>query len=308
MEWAPASGVLPPLSKAEWLRIFELYQQTPEYREINLGLSLDEFKQIFWWEYVHRLWGRLIALLFAVPFAWFAVRGDIRREYVPRLLGAFALGGVQGILGWYMVASGFAERTDVSQYRLVAHLLMAVAIYAFILWIGLALLFPVIATNQDKQVARLRWATYACAALVVVTLASGGFVAGLNAGLTYNTFPLMDGEWVPAGYFASDPWYWNWFENVTAVQFNHRLLAVATLVSVAALWLWSRCLDLSPRPRIAFSLMASTALIQVGLGVATLLSVVPVWLGALHQATAFCLLTLALWTLHHLRPSTGAAR
>lgn len=303
MEWAPISGVLPPFSQAEWQRLFAIYQQIPEYREVNLGMTLAEFKTIFWWEYIHRLWGRLIGLVFAVPFLWFWLSGRLRRGLMPRLLAIFALGALQGLMGWYMVASGFAERTDVSQYRLVAHLLLAVAIYAYVLWVALDLLA---ANARGGSVSRLRPAVVGLALLTTLTIASGGFVAGLNAGLIYNTFPLMDGRLVPAAYGDVAPWHMNLFENVAAVQFNHRLLATVTLLAAFGLWMWSLGARLTSAQRGAFALIALVALAQFGLGIATLLLVVPVWLGALHQAGALTLLTVAIWALHTLRPPRAA--
>jgi cytochrome c oxidase assembly protein subunit 15 len=302
MEWAPVTGILPPLSTAEWERVFALYRQIPEYQETNAGMSLAEFKTIFWWEYIHRVWGRLIGAVFLIPFLWFLLRRRLRRSLVPHLAAMFALGGLQGLLGWYMVASGFAGRTDVSQYRLVAHLGMAVLIYGYILWVALGLLNPAPAPSSDARAGALRGGLIALAALVALTLASGGFVAGLNAGMTYNTFPLMDGDLVPAGYSDLQPWALNLFENLAAVQFNHRALAVLTLAAALALWVWSRRLALSPRAQSACSLVAAMALVQFGLGVSALLLVVPVWLGALHQAGALALLTLALIAVHRLRP------
>ena len=298
MEWAPLSGALPPLSEAEWQRLFALYKTIPEYQQINRGMSLAAFKEIFWWEYIHRLWGRLIGLVFALPFLWFLLTGRIRRGLTPHLAAMLALGGLQGLLGWYMVASGFAERTDVSQYRLVAHLGLAAAIYAYVLWIALGLLAP----QENAGPRRLQTALIAFAVLLAVTVASGGFVAGLNAGLIYNTVPLMDGHLVPAGYGRLDPWPLNLFENVAAVQFNHRLLAVVTVLAAFALWFWARRLALSERQGRAMAALAIAAALQLGLGVATLLLLVPVWLGALHQAGAFLLLSLTVWALRSLRP------
>ncbi|MFQ5773443.1 MAG: COX15/CtaA family protein [Kiloniellaceae bacterium] len=303
MEWAPLRGVLPPLSEAEWKRIFALYRQIPEYSQVNAGMTLAEFKTIFWWEYVHRLWGRLIAVVFAVPFVWFLARRRVRPELLPHLVAMFALGGLQGLLGWFMVASGFAARTDVSQYRLVAHLGAAVLIYGYILWVALGLLFPEPEPSRDRRAGRLRAALIALAGLSALTMASGGFVAGLDAGFAYNTFPLMDGALVPAGYADLRPWPVNLFENAAAVQFNHRLLAVATLGAALGLWLWGRRLDLAARARRGLALVLATAGAQLGLGVAALLLVVPVWLGALHQAGALLLLTAALWAIHRLRPA-----
>ncbi len=312
MEWAPFSGALPPLSEAEWQRLFALYQQIPEYLQENAGMSLAEFKTIFWWEWIHRLWGRLIGLVFAMPFIWFLLRRRIERPLVPHLAALLALGALQGGLGWYMVASGFADRTDVSQYRLVAHLALAVGVYAYVLWIALRLLDRETAPSPDPRSTRLRRWLIGLAGLIAVTMASGGFVAGLNAGLIYNTFPLMDGRLVPADYAHVEPWVLNLFESVAAVQFNHRLLAVATLALATGLWLFACPLALTSAARRALNLVLAAAWLQFGLGLATLLLVVPVWLGALHQAGALLLFSLVLWSLHRLRPariesSPGAA-
>jgi cytochrome c oxidase assembly protein subunit 15 len=301
MEWAPVSGALPPFSEAEWQRVFALYQQIPEYQQTNRGMSLDEFREIFWLEYVHRLWGRLIGVVFLLPLLWFWLRRRLRPGLARHLWGIFALGGLQGAMGWYMVASGFAERTDVSQYRLVAHLLLACAIYVYALWIALGLLRPAAPGDDAGRLAKLRLGVIALTVLLAVTIASGGFVAGLNAGFIYNTFPLMDGRLVPADYGALSPWLANLFENVAAVQFNHRVLAVATLAAALALWAASRRALLSAFARRAMALLAATAALQVALGVSALILVVPVWLGALHQAGALTVLTVAICALHGLR-------
>lgn len=302
MEWAPISGALPPLSQAEWQRLFDLYRQIPEYREVNAGMSLAEFKTIFWWEYIHRLWGRLIGLVFALPFLWFWITGRLDRRMTRLLLFALLLGGLQGLLGWFMVASGFGERTDVSQYRLVAHLALALVIYGYLFWLALGQLRPQPVTTADPVTAGLRRAGLALLALVALTILSGGFVAGLNAGLVYNSFPLMDGDLVPAGYGMLAPWYLNLFENHAAVQFNHRLLAVVSVGFALLVWLWSRRCGLPPAARGGFAVLALLVLCQLALGIATLLLVVPVWAAALHQAGAILVLTALLWCLYHLRP------
>jgi len=302
MEWAPVSGALPPMSAAEWERLFELYKTTPEYQQINRGMSLAEFREIFWWEWVHRLWGRLIGVVFLVPFVWFLIRGKIRQWLTPHLVGLFILGGLQGAMGWYMVASGFAERTDVSQYRLAAHLTIAVVIYAYLLILAWRLRDPEPEASQDSSASSLRGGLTALTALAGVTLLSGAFVAGINAGLIYNSFPLMDGRLVPSDYGFLDPFWLNAFENVAAVQFNHRLLAIVSVFAALALWLWSLRMDLSERARWALGLMALMAVTQLGLGIATLLAAVPVWLGALHQAGALLLIALVLRARYLLRP------
>jgi cytochrome c oxidase assembly protein subunit 15 len=299
MEWAPVSGALPPLSTAEWERLLALYRNTAEYQQINRGMSLAEFQQIFWWEWIHRLWGRLIGVAFALPLAWFWWRGQLPAWSKPYLLIALGLGAFQGFIGWFMVASGFfADHTDVSQYRLVIHLSLAIAIYAYLIWLGLGLLRP---APRAGAVAPLRGWALAFAGLLAVTLVSGGFVAGTDAGLTYNTFPLMDGRLVPAGYAQLQPFWLNWFETIAAIQFNHRLLAVATAAAAVALGLASLRRRRTPAASRGFALVAGVALLQVALGIATLLLAVPVWLGALHQAGALLLVAATTYLLHALR-------
>ena len=302
MEWAPISGILPPLSEAEWQRVFAIYQQIPEYREVNFGMSLEDFKTIFWWEYIHRLWGRLIGVVFLLPFLWFLLRGRIKRGLVPHLLAIFVLGGLQGLLGWVMVASGFAERSDVSQYRLTAHLLAALAIYGYIFWIAAGLMMTRDEASSEPRLGSLRSGLWALLVLIPITIASGGFVAGLNAGFIYNPFPLMDGSLVPRDYGDLSPWLMNLFENIAAVQFNHRALAIATLLAALLLWAWSLRLDLTPRLRQAIAVLVAVALLQVALGISTLILVVPIPLAVLHQGGAILLLTACLWCLRLISP------
>ena len=312
-EWQPVTGALPPLSAAAWAAEFEKYQQIPQYRLMNSGMSLAEFKTIYGWEYVHRLWGRLIGFAYLLPFLYFLARGRITRRLAWPLAGIFTLGAAQGALGWWMVASGLADRVDVSQYRLVAHLLLALAIYAVTLWIALGLLAPSphpgppplagegVRRVSGGRVGVWRRGAEAVIALIALTIAAGGFVAGLRAGLTYNTYPLMDGSFVPAGYAQLQPFLRNWFENVAAVQFDHRLLAMTTAVAVLGLWLagWRAAL---PRPaRLALHALFAVAMLQFALGVSTLLLVVPIPLAAAHQAGAVLLLTAAIFFRHTLR-------
>ncbi|WP_020593153.1 COX15/CtaA family protein [Kiloniella laminariae] len=301
MEWNPVGGALPPLSENEWQRIFAIYQQIPEYQQENAGMSLEEFKGIFWWEFIHRLWGRAIGVVFLVPFLWFWFRGQIRKPLAPHLVFMFLLGGLQGGLGWYMVASGFADRTDVSQYRLTAHLLAAFAIYAYLFWVALGLLFPQpghksaeASTRLYRPLAFLPW-------LIVTTIASGGLVAGLNAGMIYNSFPLMEGQIIPPAYHDITPWYVNIFENVAAVQFNHRLLAVTTFIVTLGIWLSALRLPRSTTLNRALNLLLLAAIIQVSLGISTLLLVVPITLAALHQAGGLLFLTASLYSLFLVR-------
>jgi cytochrome c oxidase assembly protein subunit 15 len=302
-EWQPVTGITPPLSAAAWHTEFEKYQQTPQYRLINAGMSLGDFKTIYLWEYVHRLWGRLIGFVYALPFVYFLIQGRIPRPLTWPLAGIFALGAAQGALGWWMVKSGLADRIEVSQYRLTAHLALALVIYAATLWAALGLLY---APSRGAS-AGFRRAADIVLGLVSLTIAAGGFVAGLNAGLTYNTFPLMDGSFVPAGYAQLDPFIRNWFENVAAVQFDHRILAMTTAASVIVLWFAGRHVALPAPARRALHALLLAALLQLSLGIATLLLAVPIPLAAAHQAGAVLVLTAAIMLRHTLRRATAEA-
>jgi len=297
-EWRPVVGVIPPLSAADWAAEFAKYKAIPEYRVVHFAMSLDDFKTIYFWEYAHRLLGRLIALAYAVPFVWFLMRGRLPRRLVPPLCGILLLGFAQGALGWYMVESGLADRVEVSQYRLVAHLALALATYAAILWtaLGIVRLSP----DEDPG-SSWRRAGDAVLFLVALAILAGGFVAGTRAGLIYNTFPLMDGRLIPAGYAEIDPFYLNWFENIAAVQFDHRLLAVATAGTVFLVWVVGWRAVLTRQARAALHVLFAVSTLQVTLGITTLVLVVPVPLAAAHQAGAVLLLTAAIVFRHTLR-------
>ncbi len=246
-EWQPVTGVVPPLSDAEWQAEFQRYQAIPQYRAIHEGMTLAQFKGIFFWEYLHRLWGRLIGFVFAVPFLYFLARRRIPASVAPKLAGIFALGALQGVVGWYMVASGLEDRIEVSQYRLALHLAMAVAIYAAMLWVALDLLD---ARWGGAPRALSAGATFVLV-LAFVTMVAGSFVAGTRAGYLDNTFPLMEGRFVPPGYWHEAPWWRNFFENLVAVQFDHRILAETTLAAILILWLASLRAALAPALRLA---------------------------------------------------------
>lgn len=301
MEWAPLAGVLPPMNDAEWQRLYQLYQQIPQYTLVNEGLGLAGFKQIFWLEWIHRLWGRLIGLAFIVPLIWFWATGTIERRLRPRLALLFVLGGLQGALGWFMVASGFEpEATAVSPYRLVIHLALALTLYVALLWTGLTVLRPV--PPRPAAARSLRWLAWGCCACVALTMLAGGFVAGTHAGLDYNTFPLMDGRLVPQGYDRLQPFARNLTENIAAVQFDHRLLATLTLLIAIGTLIVGFAVQPSRTVRISLLAVLGAASVQYMLGVATLLLVVPIALAALHQAAAALLLTAAIVLLHTSRP------
>ena len=296
VDWRPVTGVLPPLSDIEWSKTFAQYRESPEFQKINFMMDMQGFKRIFWYEYLHRLFGRLIGVVFLIPFLYFLVRGYIYRHEWPKYLLMFILGGMQGVLGWYMVKSGLVDNPHVSQYRLTAHLIAAFVIYAYMFWVAMDLLYR----NSDGH--RHCWysKTVGLAALVIVTVISGGFVAGLKAGLVYNTFPLMGEQLVPPGIFALEPVWKNFFDSVVTVQFNHRILAITTFVAVIAYWYFGRHQGFPSRARPALDILLLLAIVQVGLGVSTLVLHVPVALAALHQATALLLFTVMIYLCHAL--------
>lgn len=304
-EWKPITGAIPPLSEAQWLEEFEKYKRIPEYQVLNKGMSLEEFKRIFFWEWFHRLWGRLIGLVFAVPFVWFMVTGRVGRSLAPRLVGLFLLGGAQGFLGWFMVQSGLVDRTDVSHYRLAAHLFVAVLIYMALIKVALGLLDP---RRPDGSLhPGVRCHGRLALGLVLVTLVWGAFVAGLDAGHAYNTWPLMNGTLAPVEMWNLSPALLNFVENTAAVQFAHRWLAILTgLVVLAFCWRLRATLT-DARTRMLALATGGMMLGQIGLGIATLLLAVPIWLGALHQGGALVLIGLMVWTLHRLTPPSTPA-
>lgn len=301
VDWHPVMGVVPPLSQSQWQQTFEKYQTFPEYKRINRGMSLGEFKSIYWMEFSHRLLGRLIGIVFLLPLLYFLYRGYIRGPLIPKTLVMFVLGGMQGVLGWYMVKSGLVDNPHVSQYRLTAHLLAAFVIYAYILWVALGLLFPRREQAGGQNISGLLRFSVIVTAVILVTVAAGGFVAGTKAGHVFNTYPLMNGQWIPQGYMALQPEWRNLFDNVATVQFNHRWLGSMVMVMVLGLWLVARRFLLSPRARVAMHLLLAVVVVQFSLGMLTLLWVVPVPLGVAHQASALLLFTVALMVNHALR-------
>jgi heme a synthase len=301
VEWQPLVGTVPPLNQAAWQETFLKYQQTPEFLKVNHAMSLDEFKGIFWWEYSHRLLGRVIGAVFLLPLLWFAWRRRIDRALALKLAGIFVLGGLQGAMGWYMVKSGLVDDPRVSQFRLTAHLGLAFLIFAAMLWFALDLLFRRADSGSAWAPAGLRQAATWLLGLIFVMGLSGGLVAGLHAGFAYNTFPLMNGYLVPPEIFMIEPWYLNFFNNMATVQFDHRLIALLLAVLVPWFWIAARRDNLAPRALLGVNLMLVMLIIQIALGISTLLLVVPVALAAAHQAGAMLLFGAALFTRHALR-------
>jgi heme a synthase len=296
-EWQPLIGAVPPLNDGQWNDVFERYRQTPEYLKVNRGMTLAEFKGIFWWEYFHRLLGRSIGAVFLLPLLYFLVRGKIDALLGRKFALIFVLGGLQGGLGWYMVQSGLIDDPHVSPYRLTAHLGLAFLIYAAILSGALQLRGPAPAAGEARF-RRLRLFAAALAGLIFVMVLSGGMVAGTRAGFVFNTFPLMGGHWIPEGVLSARPWYLNFVENIATIQFDHRLIAMLIALLVPALWLRIRRLRPSASVRRSAALLLGALVLQVSLGIATLLRGVPVALAASHQAGALLLFTAAL-LLHH---------
>jgi cytochrome c oxidase assembly protein subunit 15 len=292
VRWQPVTGILPPLSEDGWQAVFRDYQASPEFRRLNFWMTLADFKRIYWFEYVHRLWGRLIGLAVVVPFACFVVRRRIDRRLAAGIVVVLALGLGQGVLGWYMVRSGLVDRPDVSQYRLAAHLVLAFVIYGALLWLAL-----------DRRLGAARrgaggeaWMGWLVLGWTLLTVTFGALVAGLDGGAAYTTFPLMGGRLVPEGLLALDPWPVNFGENVAAVQFTHRLLAIVLAAMAIALWLRSR--RWPPGGRRAADVLAAATLVQFALGVATVLSGAALPLAAPHQACALAVFTGAVMAAH----------
>lgn len=297
VDWKPIMGWLPPLNDAEWQRAFDMYKLSPEFLQVNSHMDVNAFKGIFWLEFLHRLLGRTIGIVFALPFIYFLAKGYVVRREWPKYLLMFVLGGLQGVLGWYMVKSGLIDIPHVSQYRLTAHLVAAILIYAYMFWVGLSLLHAKSAEPHHAWHGR----TVLLTALIALTIISGGFVAGLKAGEIYNTFPMMGSYWIPPGLLALDPLWRNLFDNMTTVQFDHRILAISTFALITVYWAKARKAEFASRSRPATTALLVTAALQVILGISTLLLSVPTVLAAAHQAVALLLVTVALYLTHSLR-------
>jgi len=296
VEWQPLMGAIPPLTEAHWQELFDKYRQTPEYLQVNKGMSLHEFKGIFWWEYLHRLLGRLIGLVFFVPLLWFMVKRKVEWALVPRLVAIFLLGGVQGAIGWWMVKSGLISDPRVSHVRLSIHLGIAFLIFAAMFWTALGLWAG--APARDPHRRRLAGYGAGLSVLTFVMVLSGALVAGTRAGYAYNTFPLMTGHFFPPEYFMLQPWWDNFLHNMATVQFNHRLIAWLLFFAIPVYWWALRRGAPPPKARLASNLLLVVLALQLALGISTLLLGVPVALGAMHQAGAMVLFALMLWTTH----------
>lgn len=287
VNWRPITGWLPPLTQADWQAVFDLYKQSPQFKEFNFDMDLDGFRGIFWLEFLHRLWGRLIGLAFGGPLIFFLWKGWIEKSMRLPLVGLLILGGAQGVLGWYMVKSGLVDDPEVSQYRLMAHLGFAFFLYSMLVWVGLAY-------YKGRRASGFNGTAVALWGLGFVTILAGALVAGLDAGLTYNTFPLMDGELIPSGLYSHSPAFINHFENITTVQFQHRLLAVLTFAACVIYYL-------KHREVAAARMVALLVSVQAVLGILTLLHAVPIALASLHQAVGLLLFSALTWLIFETR-------
>jgi cytochrome c oxidase assembly protein subunit 15 len=298
--WKPIHGSIPPLDDAQWLEEFDAYKASPQYQKVNMGMSLDEFKSIFWPEFLHRLLGRLIGMVFFIPLIIFSLRRSMTRSFTWRLVGIFALGGLQGLMGWLMVKSGLVDMPRVSHLRLAAHLGLALLIFSLILWALLDILQP--GRTKAPPNSATSWYKF-WLFLVAVQLLLGAFMAGLRGGLIYNTYPTMDGQWIPDGILSMSPIYINFIENIALVQFMHRTLAL--LVAGGFLFWWyshkqyvkNRAQDSKILGRGCIGVALIIA-VQFTLGVLTLLYQSPLMLALLHQIVAVVLLAYALMLLH----------
>lgn len=287
VDWKPLLGIIPPLNQEQWLEVYGRYKLFPEYKLLNTQMTLDEFKFIFYWEYAHRLLGRAIGVVFAVPFLFFLSRRILSRRFILLFLGAFILGGLQGLMGWYMVKSGLIDVPHVSHYRLAAHLLLAFIIFAYLVWLLLLLHPKALFTrpHSPTTVAPTGWIP-PLLILFVVQIIIGAFTAGKKAGYGFNTFPLMNNMLVPDGLLHLTPVWLNVLENNITIQFAHRWLGVFTCLYVIIAWLLVRKRTTQHSQNVGLNLLLVTTSIQFVLGIATLVLVIPITLAVLHQLVA----------------------
>lgn len=297
VEWKPVTGWLPPLSEEAWVAEFDKYKAFPEYQKVNKGMSLDEFKSIFAFEYAHRVLGRLIGLAFFLPMMFFIFTKKVERQHIPRLVGLLILGGAQGVMGWVMVKSGLVDHPDVSHYRLTAHLTLACLIFAALLWTALDLL-----KSPERFAGTHPLRSFAVFGLLLVLLQImiGGFVAGLNAGFIYNNWPMMGDSFIPDDIWHMTPWYLNFFENIATIQFTHRMVAYVIFGVLLVLFLKVRAANPTPEAKSAAHMLIAAVFLQILIGIWTLVAVVPIALGALHQAGGLVVLGASVLLLHRL--------
>ena len=298
-EWNVIMGIIPPMNQHEWQIVFEKYQQSPQFQKVNFDIVMNEFKSIFLWEYLHRLIGRVIGLVFIIPFFYFLCTKKIKKSLTRKLLLLFVLGGIQGFLGWYMVKSGLIDNPHVSHYRLAIHLITAFLTFGFTFWIALGLIYQK-SPYSDSHPSWIKNITHLIMLLVLLQIIYGAFVAGLHAGRVYTTFPKMGNEWIAEAVTASDPFWKNFSENLAGVQFIHRCLAWLLAILIFSLWLFSRNVVLTPSQKKGMNALLLIFVFQFLLGVFTLLFAAPITLAVFHQTGAFVLFAATLFLSHHL--------
>jgi len=300
VEWNIFSGIFPPLFNDDWIELFNKYKQFPEFRLVNKNINLNEFKFIFWMEYIHRIWGRLIFIIFLFPLIIFLKKKYIPRKFRKHFFVILFLILLQGTLGWYMVKSGLIDKPDVSHYRLSIHLIMAFIIYGYLLFITFSIYNLKKKKKKNKKNKNFFIINVILIFLILITVFSGGMVAGLDAGLVYNTFPLMGETFIPFDIWNLNPKFINFLENPVTVQFDHRILGIITFILTLVLWFYTRIHDLSSGIKKKTNILLLFVIIQISLGVATLLSYVAIPIALLHQLGALIFYTLSIWTLKSL--------
>ena len=306
VEWNLFMGSVPPTSQADWQLLFEKYKQYPEYKQVNFNIGLEEFKNIFYWEYFHRILGRLIGLVFIIPFIWFLIKKRIARNLLPKLLFILFLGGFQGFLGWYMVKSGLVKNPDVSHYRLAMHLVTAFITFAYTLWVALGLINSGREYDNSVTYVAIRRLLKVLLIVLFIQIIWGAYVAGLNAGKVYNTWPKMGSEWIASSVTAMKPWWLNFIEGIAGVQFLHRYIAYLVLGLVIFIYLKAKNELLSDSQSMGLKAMVITVIIQLLLGIITLVYAVPVVLGVLHQLGAFILLGTVVYNIYQFNHSLNS--
>lgn len=294
VDWKLIMGAIPPIGEEAWQKTFEQYQQFPEYQMVNYHFTLAEFKSIFFWEYFHRLLGRLIGLVFIIPFVYFLVKKKLSKKLTVQCLIILGMGALQGVIGWWMVKSGLVKDPDVSHFRLAIHLITAFLTFAYTFWVALNLIYP----NNSSEYKSIRKITYLLFGIIILQIIYGAFVAGLNAGFVINTWPKMGDEWISESVFAIEPLWLSFIEGIAGVQFIHRYLAYVVVGVIIYLWFKTRKLTLNSLQQQGVTILWLAVLFQFVLGVFTLLLAVPVWLGVAHQLGAFLLLTAIVFVMN----------
>lgn len=303
VEWKLIIGTIPPLNETQWLETFEKYKQFPEYQIINTHFNLEEFKSIFFWEYLHRLLGRIIGIVFIIPFIYFLIKRKLQKKLIYQCIILLLMGSLQGFFGWWMVKSGLVKDPDVSHFRLATHLITAFLTAAYTLWVALGLIKGL--TNANSHLSSIKNGLNLLLTVLIIQIIYGAFVAGLNAGFIMNTWPKMGNQWVNDAVFALTPLWKNFTEGLAGVQFLHRYIAIILIGIVVYLWFRATKHALSNIQLLSLKILLSIVFFQFLLGVFTLLYAVPVWLGVVHQVGAFLLLAATVFSLFVFKNREG---